>query len=508
MQLAQRFAGGLNMHWKANPGRSFLRNLAVIRAKWLLLPALVLCCGGSAAQEKPRPIREQETRPNVLVVLMDDLGWRDLGCYGGRFIDTPAADRLAREGMRFTDAYAAAPVCSPTRASLLTGQYPGRIGMYEVIQLRDRPYAKLTSPPLKRELPESLETVGEIVSGQGYVCGSVGKWHVGRTPVEEGFSPIAEKLDDPELATLAARSPQKQIGKYTAQALQLLRDHRDQPFLLFLNHHAVHAPLEARPELIEKYQAKAARTGVSDIHPTYAAMTEMGDESLEQVLAELERLGLVHNTLVIFTSDNGGLIEDQHLRQPTPLAASNRPLRSQKGDLYEGGIRIPLIVRWPGRVASGSICRVPVTSPDLFATILDLAGTQAPLDHSIDGLSLVPLLLQTGTIERDALFWHFPTSMWSRWPGGAIRKGNFKLIEFFEDDRVELYDLANDLGETNNLATERPNLVSELRGDLHRWRQSINARMPVPNPDFDPERAALLPDPPTIPPNPTRRSTP
>ncbi|MCU0917912.1 MAG: sulfatase [Planctomycetes bacterium] len=478
------------------------------RTASVLVALLPFCLVYGAAQEKLLPSRPDGNRVNILVVLMDDLGWRDLGCYGGRFIDTPAADRLAGQGMRFTDAYAAAPVCSPTRASLLTGQYPGRIGMYEVTQLRDRPYARLISPPLARELPESLETVAEILNRRGYVCGSVGKWHVGRTPVEEGFVPVAARLDDPELAALAARSPQKQIGRITAQALHFLRTPRDRPFLLFVNHHAVHAPLEARPELIEKYQAKATRTGVTAIHPAYAAMTEMGDQSLARVLAELDRLDLADKTVVIFASDNGGLIEDPHLKPPVPLATSNLPLRSHKGDLYEGGIRVPLLVRWPGKVAPGSICRVPVTSPDLFATILDLAGAAAPAGQSADGVSLLPLLHGTGGLQRDCLFWHFPTSMWSRWPGGAIRKGDFKLIEFYEDNRVELYDLANDLGETRDLAARRPDLANDLRRELQRWRQSIGARMPAPNPAFDPARAHLLPDPPMIPAYPTRKRLP
>jgi len=437
-------------------------------------------------------------RPNILFVLMDDLGWSDLGCYGDCFIDTPTADRLAREGMRFTDAYAAAPVCSPTRASLLTGQYPGRIGMYEVIQLRDRPFARLASPPLQRVLPQSLQTLAEILGACGYACGSIGKWHVGRTPAEEGFAAVPGQLDEPELAELAARSPQKNIGKYTAQALRFLRDHQDRPLLLWLNHHAVHAPLAARGELIEKYQAKALETGVTDIHPAYAAMTEMGDESLSRVLAELDRLGLAEKTVVIFTSDNGGLIEDMHLPQPTPLATRNLPLRSQKGDLYEGGIRVPLIVRWPGAIEKGSVCRVPVTSPDLFATILDVAGAPPPAGQPVDGVSLVPLLRQAGGIRREALFWHFPTSMWSRWPGGALRRGNFKLIEFFEDDRVELYDLAADIGESRDLASERPRLAASLREELDRWRRSVGAQMPTPNPDFDPDRAHLLPQPPFV----------
>lgn len=474
-----------------------------------VLLAAIIC-----AAVADSPLRAQSRAParaggtNLLVVLMDDLGWRDLGCYGGRFIDTPAADRLAGQGMRFTDAYAAAPVCSPTRASLLSGQYPGRIGMYEVIQLRDRPFARLSSPPLVRELPASLPTVAEILSRRGYACGSVGKWHVGRTPVEEGFLAIPETIDDPELREMASRSPQKRVGKCTAQAVRFLREHRDRPFLLFVNHYAVHAPLEARPELIAKYQAKAVRTGVTDVHPTYAAMTEMGDESLGQVLAEVERLGLNEKTLVVFTSDNGGLISDVHLNPPTPLATSNLPLRSQKGDLYEGGIRVPLLVRWPGKVAPASVCRVPVVTPDLFATILDVASAAAPAGESVDGVSLVPLLRQAGAIERKALVWHFPTSMWSRWPGGAIRQGDFKLIEFFEDDRVELYDLARDLGETRNLAAERPELAQRLRAELQRWRRSVGARMPVPNPDFDPRRATLLPVPPTVPTRPAGKSKP
>jgi uncharacterized sulfatase len=475
--------------------RHFLRWSSLVLVA-ILLPMWMLPAADSEARISDHRL---DHGPNILVVLMDDLGWRDLACYGNGFIETPAADRLASQGMRFTDAYAAAPVCSPTRASLLTGQYPGRIGMYEVIQLRDRPFAKLVSPPLERELPEALETVAEILGRRGYVCGSVGKWHVGRTPVEEGFVAIAERGDGPELVELAKRSPQKQIGKFTAQTRRFLGEHRDRPFLLFLNHHGVHAPLEARPELIEKYETKAARSGVTHIHPTYAAMTEMGDESLGQVLVELKRLGLAERTVVIFTSDNGGLIEDQHLRIPVPLATSNRPLRSQKGDLYEGGIRIPLIVRWPGKIESGSVCRVPVTSPDLFATILDLAGAEPPAGQPVDGVSLLPLLRQTGGIQRDALFWHFPTSMWSRWPGGAIRRDNWKLIEFFEDDRVELYDLANDLGEANDVAAKHPEIVAALRGELHRWRRSIDARMPTANPDFDPDRADILPDPPMIP---------
>jgi len=457
-----------------------------------LLVALIAVSGTIQASDSANKPTHGKT--NLLFVLMDDLGWKDLSCYGSPFIETPVADGLARQGMRFTDAYSAAPVCSPTRASLLTGQYPGRIGMYEVIGVRDRPYAKLTSPPLVKELPESTDTFAEILNRQGYVCGLFGKWHAGRTPQEEGFCHALHQLDDPDLVALAERSPHKRIGHITAQAIRFLRDQRERPFVLCVNHYAVHAPLEAREELIAKYKAKLRRTGVTNIHPAYAAMTEMGDESLGQVLAELERLGLSENTVVIFASDNGGLIEDMYLPEPTPLAGSLLPLRSQKGDLYEGGIRIPLIVRWPGVVEQDSLCQVPVTSCDLFATILDIAGADGPAGQPVDGLSLVPLLRQNGQLNRQALYWHFPTSMWSRWPGGAIRKGNYKLIEFYEDDHVELYDLAADIGETIDLATAYPDLAAELRNGLHRWRESVGAQMPTPNPEYDPTRAHEMAD--------------
>jgi uncharacterized sulfatase len=452
---------------------------------------LALVAGSGVVASLAEPVR-----PNILVILMDDLGWKDLGCYGNRFIETPHADRLAREGMRFTEAYAAAPVCSPTRASLLTGQHPARLGMFEVIQLRDRPFARLSSPPLRRELPENVESIADLLGQAGYACASVGKWHVGRTPPAEGFLPIPDEIADSGLRDLAVQSPQKRVGRLTAQTIQFLREHRSRPFLLMLNHHAVHAPLEAREDLVAKYDAKANALGVTNIHPVYAAITEMGDESLGQVMAELDRLQLVQRTVVIFTSDNGGLIEDMHLAEPTPLATCNLPLRSQKGDLYEGGIRVPLIVRWPGVTRPGGECASPNITPDLFATLLEITGVSAPQNQACDGVSLVPLLRGGQALDREILYWHFPTSMWSRWPGGAIRRGGYKLIEFFEDHHVELYDLANDPGETCDLARERPDLAASLLGELRRWRLDVGAEMPTPNPRYDPDRSGEFASPP------------
>ena len=434
---------------------------------------------------------EAADKPNILFILVDDLGWKDLGCYGSSFIETPVADRFAKEGMRFTDAYAAAPVCSPTRASLLTGQYQNRFGMFEVTGLKDRPNVKMKSPTPARSLPTLLDTLGEILSRSGYVCASLGKWHVGGRPQDEGFIKLKntgpQKWKDQELDKWARENSQKQIGNYTSHAIRFLREHRDHPFLLMVNHHAVHVPLAARKDLISKYEMKAEQTDDREHHPTYAAMTEQVDESLGLIMAELDQLGLSRNTVVIFTSDNGGLTQDLFRpRVPDLLVTSVRPLRGEKGTVYEGGIRIPLIVRWPGVVKKNSVCRSPVITSDLFATMLDIGGTQVPEGQVVDGLSLMPLLQQRDTLGREALYWHFPTSCWSRQPTGAIRKGKYKLIEFFEDDHIELYDLETDIGETVNLASTQPERAAELLQDIRSWRRSIQARMPTPNPEYDP----------------------
>ncbi|MBM4153885.1 MAG: sulfatase [Lentisphaerae bacterium] len=456
-----------------------------MKRAWML-PVLLAFHGLEAANAaKPPP-------PGILVVLMDDLGWKDPGCCGGTFIATPRADRLAAEGMRFTQAYAAAPVCSPTRASLLTGRAPGRLGMYEVLNLVPRPYARMTPPPNRTGLPDDAPTLAEILAPAGYACGSFGKWHVGRTPQDEGFAPPPRKDADPVLDAWAAARPHKKTGPIAADAVRFLRANRGRPFLLMVNFHAVHAPMEASEALVAAYRAKAASGGVTTIDPVYAAMTEEADGALGRVLDELDTLGLAGRTAVIYTSDNGGLIADPHLTPPAPLATCNLPLRSQKGDLYEGGIRVPLIVRWPGVARAGTLCAEPVVTPDLFATVLDIAGVRAP-EGPADGMSLAPLLRGAGWPGRAALHWHFPTSMWSRWPGGAIRKGRHKLIEFFDDGRAELYDLEADPGETRDLAASSPDTVAALRADLAAWRAAIGAGMPVPNPAFDAARAGEFP---------------
>ena len=435
------------------------------------------------------PAGETSNRRNILFFFMDDMGWKDLGCYGGKFIETPAADQLAKDGMRFTQAYAS-PVCSPTRASLISGQNAARHGIWEVIGLSDRPYAKMKSPPKPIVIPEEIETYADILGRKGYVCGLIGKWHAGRTPKDEGFTPYFRPITDPALAEYAEANSGHGVGPITARSLMFLRENKDKPFVLCVSHHAVHAPLRARDELVHKYNAKLRKTGLTDTHPTYAAMAEAADESLGILLAELDKLELTENTVVVFYSDNGGMIADMWLPEPTPLATTMLPLRDQKGSLYEGGIRVPLIVKWPGAVKPGSVSDEPVHSFDLFSTFLEIGGAKAPAGQTVDGISLVPLLKQQArTLDREALHWHFPTSMWTRNPHGAIRKGRYKLIEHYDSGAVELYDLANDIGETVNLAKDMPDKTAELLAEFQAWRKSVGAQMPTPNPNYDPARA-------------------
>jgi arylsulfatase A len=433
-----------------------------------------------------------KNKPNILFVLMDDLGWKDLGCYGGNFIETPVADCLAKEGTLFTQAYAS-PVCSPTRVSLLTGQNAARHGIWEVIGVNDRPYARMKSPPLVLQIKEDIETYADILNRKGYVCGIIGKWHAGRTPDAHGFQKIDKSIKDPQLKKYAQENEQNEVGLITANAIEYLRQNKEKPFLLCVSHHAVHAPLTARKDLISKYNEKLRKTGMTDVHPTYAAMVEMGDESLGMLVNELKVLGLERNTVVVFYSDNGGLINDMYLQEPTPLATRILPLRNQKGSLYEGGIRVPLIVKWPGKIKPGTICKEMVHSFDLFSTFVEIGGGIVPEKQKTDGLSLVPLLTQEKkSLERQALYWHFPTCMWTRSPMGAIRKGRYKLIEHYEDGSIELFDLEDDIGESINLVSQKSVKARELLDDLQSWRTSMGAEMPIPNPDYDPVRAMEL----------------
>lgn len=436
---------------------------------------------GAATITLPRRLEAESGRrkPNILFILIDDMGWSDLGCYGRAFHETPHIDGLARQGMRFTDAYAACPVCSPTRASIMSGQYPARVGVIDFIPGHWRPYEKLRVPSNRTQyLPLEIVTLAETLQSAGYVTGHIGKWHLGgqeHSPEKQGF----------DFAWQQGRNRNdKQVTAFTERAIEFIEANRDKPFFLHLSHHTVHIPLEAPPELIEKYEKKSKPSaGVNN--PTYAAMVEHLDRSVGRLLRKLDELNLSDDTVVIFFSDNGGL--RQMYTGEGPIVTTNAPLRDEKGTVYEGGIRVPLIVRWPGVVEPGSLCHTPVSSVDFYPTLLDVTKTQKPEGQTLDGESLVPLLRQKGKLPDRALYWHYPVYHHST-PAGAIREGDWKLIEFFDDARPELYNLREDIGEQDDLAIQQPAKASELQRKLTAWRKSVDAAMPAPNPDYDPSR--------------------
>ena len=450
--------------------------------------------GAGCGEARGRAPVASARKPNFVFVLVDDLGWADVGCYGNRFNETPNIDRLASEGMRFTDAYAACPVCSPTRASIVSGQYPARLGITDFIMGHWRPFEKLTVPINRTQyLPLEIVTFAEALKGAGYATAAFGKWHLGgrqHFPDKQGF----ETMFVAGGGHFGTRTtPDIRLGKddYLAEAItahgeKFIEANRDRPFCLYLMHYAVHIPLEAREKLIAKYQKKPKpATGVNN--PTYAAMVEHVDDSVGRIMKKLDALKLSGRTVVIFFSDNGGL--RQHFQKIGPIVTTNAPLRDEKGTLYEGGIREPLIVRWPGRVKAGSTCSEPVTSVDFHPTLLDIAGVGPPVAQACDGVSLVGLLEQTGRPKRDAIYWHYPHYHHST-PAGAVRQGNWKLIEFYEDGKLELYNLADDIGEKTDLAAKQPKRAAAMRARLAAWRKSVNAAMPVRNPNHDPTRAA------------------
>jgi len=454
--------------------------------------------------------------PNFVFFLVDDLGWVDTGAYGSTFHETPNIDALAASGMRFTNAYAASPVCSPTRASILTGRHPARLHITDWIGGNQR--GILLPAEYEQQLPLEAVTLAEVLGQAGYVSAFIGKWHLGDDPYlpeRQGFALNIGGHGAGQPATYFypyrsrdGRSARWDVpgleggteGEYltdrlTDEAIGFLEDRGTEPFLLYLSHYAVHTPIESKEYPTARYQAKlAARppregpvtveehgwavTRLVQDNPAYAGMIQSVDEGVGHILRKLEELGIADDTIVIFMSDNGGL---STLAGSPNAPTANVPLRAGKGWLYEGGIREPLIVRWPGKVEQGSICSAPVTSTDFFPTMLEMAGIAQRPDLHLDGESLVPLLRQDGTLDRDELYWHFPHYHGSgNRPSGAIRAGDHKLIEWFEDGAVELYNLRDDLGETTDLGEQMPELADELRARLHAWRERVGANMPRP----------------------------
>jgi arylsulfatase A-like enzyme len=413
-------------------------------------------------------------RPNMVFILADDLGINDLACYGRRDHRTPHLDRLAAHGLRFTSAYCAQPICSPSRAAILTGRHPARLHLTTYLPgRRDCASQKLLHPAMRQELPLEEKTLAEHLQAAGYATACVGKWHLGG----QGFGPPEQGFDlyYPGQPVTSPSATEGGKGEYdlTAQAEAFLEANRDRPFFLYLAHHSPHIPYAAQTNLIASNRAA--------FEPVYAALIETLDETVGRLLARLDALGLAGNTLVIFTSDNGGL----HVPEgPHERITHNAPFRAGKGFLYEGGLRIPLLVRWPGRAAAGRVVDEPVVNTDWLPTLLEVAGLDLPRD--LDGLSLAPLLTGRGTLSKRSLFWHFPhyTNQGGQ-PGGAVREGDWKLIEFYEDQRVELFNLARDPGETVNLTASQAERAEQLRARLAAWRAAIAAQTNTLNPDWD-----------------------
>jgi len=455
--------------------------------------------------------------PNIIFIFIDDLGWRDLGCYGSTYYETPNLDRLASEGVRFADAYAACPVCSPSRASVLTGRYPARVGVTNFIGGRTK--GRLLEAPYVDHLPLEEYSLARALKAGGYQTWHVGKWHLGGReywpdrhgfdvniggcgwgmPKNGYFSPYGNPTleDGPEGEYLTDR--------LTDEAINLIRNSDGRPFFLYLPYYAVHIPIEAKADQIERFREKAHDLGLDkerafeegevfpcehkkdqrvirrllQSDPAYAAMVYTLDENIGRLMRALDESGIADDTAIFFTSDNGGLATAEG--SPT----CNAPLAEGKGWMYEGGTREPLIVRWPGAVQPGTTSAVPVTSPDFYPTILDIAGLDPLPDQHVDGVSFAPVLRGTGGIQRDAIFWHYPHyGNQGGSPASSLRAGDYKLIEFFEDGRLELYNLKDDISEDHDLSGDLADVTVDLHDLLLRWREDVSARLPQPNPDY------------------------
>ena len=454
--------------------------------------------------------------------MIDDLGWRDLHCTGSDFYETPNLDRLASQGIRFTNAYAACPVCSPTRASLMSGKYPARVGVTNFIGGHAR--GKLLEVPYTDHLPLEEICVARPLKEAGYATWHVGKWHLGEPPYypdRHGFDvnvgggkwgmPPKGYFSPWGIATLPEREPGVYLtDQLTDEALRLIRS-ADRPFFLNFCHYAVHVPIQAPEPLVAKYRDKAKALGLDhkktfeqgdyfpcehkkdqrisrrllQSDPVYAGMIESLDANVGRILTALEETGQAENTLVLFTSDNGGLATAEGA--PT----CNSPLSEGKGWMYEGGVREVLLARWPGHIEPGTECDCPVISPDVYPTLLQAAGLPLMPKQHRDGLSLKPLLEGGRSLDRDAIFWHYPHyGNQGGTPAAAMRMGDWKLIEFFEGERFELYDLAEDPGEHRDLAREDPERVQRMRRRLTDWMEDVQAKRPTPNPDYVPPSRA------------------
>jgi arylsulfatase A-like enzyme len=434
-------------------------------------------------------------KPNFVFILIDDLGWQDVGFMSNTFCKTPNIDRLAREGVVFTSAYANGPNCAPSRACIMSGQYSPRHGVYTVgSPERGKAHLrKLVPVPNKVMLDLAIVTIPEALKPAGYACGHFGKWHLGKNknykpgragdPESQGFGDVLTTGKPNRKSDPGADAHHTRL--ITDRAIAFMEKNRNKPFFCYASYNTIHTPLMEDPHLVAKYQAKA-ESGQPANNPVVAAMIETLDNNVGRMLDKIDDLKIADDSVIFFFSDNGG------------VAGLSRmgPLRGGKGMLYEGGIREPMIVRWPSRARAGSICDAPVIGIDFYPTIVEMAGAPKPKGYILDGESIVPLLKGAKALERKAIFWHFPAYLeanygwkgtWRTTPAGAVRQGDWKLIEFFEDGRLELYNLKDDVGEQNNLAEKMPEKAKELYELMIAWRKSVDAAVPTKlNPAYDP----------------------
>ena len=466
------------------PRRSFLKAVG-------LGAAALATQGCTSASELINGTIPQD-KPNIIFILADDLGWAELGCYGNKFNETPNLDKLASQGMKFTEAYAAAPVCSPYRAALMTGQYPARVGITDYLRPND-----------VKHLSTDYVTIAEALKRAGYATGIIGKWHLtgyANHGVKE-FSPDLHGFDEVIVSEnrgigagsyfhpyhfnreIEKRLPGREylVDRCNLEAVEFIERHKDGQFFLYLSHYAVHTRLLGKDDLVAKYEKKPGAgkdSRASRNNPHLAAQLESIDEGVGMIMDKLDELALAENTVLIFTGDNGG--EDR--------VTSNAPLRAGKSTLYEGGIREALVVRSPGFVKPGSVCNTPTCNIDFYPTLIQLAGCRADQSQHFDGVSIVPLLNNPkAELGRNTFYWHYPLEKPHFLGGrsaGAIRQGNFKLIEFFDKGQIELYNLANDIGEEHNLAAELPDKVRELQKRLEKWRSDVGAKVPAGQENF------------------------
>ncbi len=462
-----------------------------------------------------------QKQPNILFILIDDLGWKDLSCYGSSFYETPNIDKLAEGGMRFTNAYASCPVCSPTRASILSGKYPARVGMTQWIGGTSK--GKLLDVPYLHYLPLEEKSLATSLKEGGYQTWHVGKWHLGDDdffPEKHGFDvniggchmgcPWNGYFSPWGIPTLAEASEGTYLTDHiTDKAIDLIKNKDDKPFFMHLSHYAVHTPIEAPQKLVEKYEKKAKRLGLDKINPiqigenfsclnkqelhierrviqsepTYAAMIENLDDNIGRVIKTLEDENILDDTLIIFTSDNGGLSTAEG--SPT----CNHPLAEGKGWNYEGGTRVCQIINWGDKVRAGSQSNENVTSTDFYPTILEAVGLPLNPEQHCDGVSLLPLIKEESKLDRDAIYWHYPHyANQGGTPASSLVSGRWKLIEFFEDNHLELYDLENDISESCNVAELHKDVTKKLHKKLQEWQKDVEAKIPEQNPNYEMER--------------------